>query len=43
MIYVRSFIFNVAFYTVLVGLILVGLPLLLTTRKSIFTLAHLWG
>jgi 1-acyl-sn-glycerol-3-phosphate acyltransferase len=43
LIYVRSFIFNVAFYTVLVGLILVGLPLLLTTRKSIFTLAHLWG
>jgi 1-acyl-sn-glycerol-3-phosphate acyltransferase len=43
MIYIRSLVFNVAFYAVLIGLILLGLPLLLTTRKSIFTLAHIWG
>jgi 1-acyl-sn-glycerol-3-phosphate acyltransferase len=43
MIYVRSLIFNVGFYAVLIGLIVVGLPLLFGTRKSIFMLAHIWG
>jgi 1-acyl-sn-glycerol-3-phosphate acyltransferase len=43
MIYLRSFVFNLAFYVVLIGLTIVGLPLLLTPRKSIFALAHLWG
>jgi 1-acyl-sn-glycerol-3-phosphate acyltransferase len=43
MIYIRSLIFNVAFYAVLIGLLLLGLPLLLGTRRSIFTLARIWG
>jgi 1-acyl-sn-glycerol-3-phosphate acyltransferase len=43
MIYLRSLIFNVAFYALLIGLLLLGLPLLLGTRKSIVMLAHIWG
>ena len=43
MIYVRSLIFNIAFYAVLIALLVLGLPLLLTTRAAIFRLARLWG
>jgi 1-acyl-sn-glycerol-3-phosphate acyltransferase len=42
-VFLRSLIFNIAFYGALVSLALVGLPLLLTTRKAVFRLARLWG
>ncbi len=42
-IFLRSLVFNVAFYIALAGLALLGLPLLLTTRKAVIRLARLWG
>jgi 1-acyl-sn-glycerol-3-phosphate acyltransferase len=42
-IFLRSLVFNVAFYAALIGLALLGLPLLLTTRKAVLRLARLWG
>jgi len=43
LIFLRSLVFNAAFYIVLIGLALLGLPLLLTTRQAVFRLARLWG
>jgi 1-acyl-sn-glycerol-3-phosphate acyltransferase len=42
-IFLRSLLFNLAFYAALVSLAVLGLPLLLTTRKAVFRLARLWG
>jgi 1-acyl-sn-glycerol-3-phosphate acyltransferase len=43
MLALRSFVFNVAFYGVLVGLIVIGLPTLLLDRFAVFRLARLWS
>jgi 1-acyl-sn-glycerol-3-phosphate acyltransferase len=43
MLVLRSALFNVLFYLVLVGLMLVGLPTLLFGRHAIFRLARLWS
>ncbi|RFB79269.1 lysophospholipid acyltransferase family protein [Methylovirgula sp. 4M-Z18] len=43
MVYLRSALFNLAFYIVLVFLIIAGTPLLLMDYRYIFKLAHVWG
>ena len=43
MIFVRSFIFNCLFYVNLIGLMIIGLPLLLAGPRGIFWLARTWG
>ena len=43
MLTLRSLIFNVAFYAVLIILMIVGLPTLLFGRHAIFDLARLWA
>jgi 1-acyl-sn-glycerol-3-phosphate acyltransferase len=43
MISLRSIIFNVAFYIVLIALMIVGLPTILRGRHAIFSLARLWA
>jgi 1-acyl-sn-glycerol-3-phosphate acyltransferase len=42
MLVLRSLVFNVAFYIVLAGLVIFGLPTLLIDRFAIFWLARLW-
>jgi len=43
MLYVRSLLFNVAFFTLTLVLMIIGLPTLLGSRKTIFSLARLWS
>jgi 1-acyl-sn-glycerol-3-phosphate acyltransferase len=43
MILLRSLIFNVLFYLVLIALLILGLPALLMTRRAVFVLARLWA
>lgn len=43
MLILRSALFNVLFYLVLIGLMLVGLPTLFCGRHAVFWLARLWG
>lgn len=43
MLYVRSLLFNVAFFTLTLVLMIAGLPTLLGSRKTIFKLARLWS
>jgi 1-acyl-sn-glycerol-3-phosphate acyltransferase len=43
MLYIRSFIYNVLFYVVLIGLMVFGLPILAMSRHATFWLARLWG
>lgn len=43
MLFLRSALFNLAFYLMLIGLMLFGMPLVLKGRQGIFLLLHLWG
>ena len=43
MLFLRSLLFNVAFYVFLVGLTLVGLPALFMDRYAVFRVARYWG
>lgn len=43
MLLLRSALFNLAFYLMLIGLMLFGMPLVLRGRQGIFRLLHLWG
>lgn len=43
MLYIRSMVFNVLFYVVLIGLLVFGLPILAMNRHAVFWLARLWG
>lgn len=43
MLYLRSMLFNVLFYAVLICLLVFGLPILAMNRFAVFWLARLWG
>lgn len=43
MLALRSALFNVLFYGLLIGLMLIGLPTLVLGRRAIFRLANVWG
>lgn len=43
MIYIRSALFNALFYLNTIVIMLLGLPLLLTSRHSVFFLCKIWG
>ena len=43
MLFIRSLIFNILFYINLIGLMIVGLPLLVAGRKGILELARIGG
>ncbi len=43
MLFLRSALFNLAFYIMLIGLMIIGLPMVLKGRQGIFLLLRLWA